>query len=171
MPRLIRLTVVLLTFIFAITFLPNIVFAGVTGTPTPAPGRPTCDLCGWCNRFATPPAPSPQSWDECNLCLYEADNTEKLKSYYTIAGCIDTNTGAFVKKIISIVVGVSGGLAFLSFLYGSGMVLVSSGNPERIKSGKDILTSSLLGIILIVFSILILKIVGYDILKIPWLGG
>ncbi|MBI3380195.1 hypothetical protein HY029_05570, partial [Candidatus Gottesmanbacteria bacterium] len=49
-------------------------------------------------------------------------------------------------------------------------VLTSSGNPERIQSGKDTITSALFGMLLILFSVFLLKVVGLDILRIPGFG-
>lgn len=169
MPKLTILTFLTVIFILFIIIHPSIALADPL-TPTPTPRKPTCDLCGWCNRFATPPAPSPGNWNKCSSCLYDANGNEKPSKYYTLAGCLDAESGPLVQRILTIVMGVSGGLAFLSVLYGSGLILTSSGDPQKIKNGKDTITSSLLGILLIVFSIFILKIVGYDILKIPWLG-
>jgi hypothetical protein len=45
----------------------------------------------------------------------------------------------------------------------------SAGNPERLTGGKEIITSAIAGLLLIIFSTIILKIIGVDILKIPGL--
>jgi hypothetical protein len=144
--------------------------------PTPTPDRSTCDRCGWCGRFITPgpditPHPSPFNWDKCNTCLYPTPSGPvNEKRYYTLIGCVDTEAGPFVQKILGIVFGIAGGLAFMSVLYGSATVLMSKGDPENIQNGKEIITSSLIGILLIVFSVFLLKIVGVDILKLPGMG-
>lgn len=131
-------------------------------TPTP---QPTCDQCGWCST-ATQPKPKPPNWTSCQQCL------AKPRSYFTVFGCISTDpSGApFVKSILSIVFGISGGIAFLVVIMGSGTILTSAGNPERLQAGKDMVTSSLIGIFLIIFSVFLLRVVGFDILKIPGFG-
>ena len=62
---------------------------------------------------------------------------------------------------------MAGGIGFLAVLAGSTMVLTSSGNPERLKDGKDLIVSSILGILIILFAIFLLRVVGVDILNIP----
>ncbi len=61
-------------------------------------------------------------------------------------------------------VGIGGGIAFLLILYGGFMIMTSSGNPERLKAGQELLTSAIGGIILLIFSVFLLKVIGIDIL-------
>lgn len=138
-------------------------------TATPA-NEPTCDLCGWCNKAAYPTPPP--NWNACISCLYNPDGTPKDHAYYTVLGCLSTDpTGTpFVKTMMSFVFGIAGGVAFLAFLSGSAVVLTSAGDPEKLKNGKDIITSSILGLLLILFSAFLLRFVGYDVLRIPGFG-
>lgn len=138
----------------------------ITQTPTFAV-ESTCDLCGWCNQSINPTPPP--TWDKCHQCLYDAYGNEATGSYYTVLGCIATQPQAFVQSILSIVFGISGGIAFLAVLAGSGIVLTSAGSPERLQTGKDMIVSALFGILLILFSVFLLNFVGYDILRIPGL--
>lgn len=135
-------------------------------SPTPT-GAPTCDLCGWCNSSFYP---KPPDWEKCHNCLYDPSGREATGSAYTVFGCIATSPEAFVKSILSIVFGVSGGIAFLAVLSGSAIVLTSAGNPERLQTGKDIIFSSIVGILLILFSVFLLRFVGFEILRIPGFG-
>ena len=154
-------------------FIPDKVYSqppgtGV-GTITPAPPTltsnplPTCDLCGWCNQAVNP---KPSDWDQCNICISQP------RSYWTVLGCLSTDPSAapFVKSILSVVFAVSGGLAFLSVLMGSVTVLTSAGDPLRLRAGKDMLTNSLMGLFLIIFSIFLLRVVGVEILRLPGFG-
>jgi hypothetical protein len=155
---------------------PGLVFADVA-VPACTQHEPTCDLCGWCGRCTVPapatPVPSPFNWDKCFTCLYPTPNqypNPADKKYYTMFGCVDTNAGFFVQKTLNIVFGIAGGLTFLSVIYGSVVVLTSKGEPLNIQNGKEIITSSLIGLLLIIFSVFLLKVVGVDILKIPGIG-
>jgi len=68
--------------------------------------------------------------------------------------------------------GVAGGIAFLMILYGGFTIMMSAGNPEKLNSGKEIITSAISGLLLIVFSAVILRIIGIDILGgFPGFGG
>ncbi len=89
---------------------------------------------------------------------------------WTPFGCIETDPQAFVAKILKIAISIAGGIAFLMIIYGGFMIMISSGNPEKLTSGKEIITSAIAGLLLIVFSVVILRIIGYDILGIPGLG-
>jgi len=89
------------------------------------------------------------------------------KHYYTVLGCLSTVPGVFVQSSLKIVFALSGGIAFLSVLYGSVLVLTSSGDPKKLKNGKDTILYSLIGLFLIIFSVFLLRTVGYDILRIP----
>ena len=75
-----------------------------------------------------------------------------------------------MKSILTVVFAVSGGLAFLSVLMGAATVLTSAGDPLRLRAGKDMLTNSLLGLFLIIFSIFLLRVVGVEILRLPGFG-
>lgn len=138
-----------------------------TTAPSPSPTpKTTCDECGWCNRYVTPPAPSPFNWQQCHDCLNPSGSFTN-KRYYTVFGCIDTDAGPLVQNILRIVFGIAGGSAFLSIIYGAVLVLTSTGDPERLQSGKDTITSSLIGLLLVIFSVFLLRVVGMDILKFP----
>ena len=66
--------------------------------------------------------------------------------------------------------GVGSGIAFMLSLYAGFMVMTSAGNPERLKAGQELLTSAIGGLILLIFSVFILKFIGIDILKLCNLG-
>ncbi len=121
-------------------------------------GQPTCDQCGWCG---DDPANKPPNWDACMSCLADP------KQYYTVFGCLSIVPGVFVQSMLKIVFSVAGGIAFLSVLYGSALVLTSSGDPIKLQNGRETVVSSLIGIFLIIFSVFLLRVVGYDILRIP----
>ena len=169
MPKSSFLTlVVILCVVIIYQFHPlTTVYAQVSNTPTQptitSNPLPTCDLCGWCNQAVNP---TPADWDQCNICISQP------RSYWTVLGCLSTDpSGApFVKSILTVVFAVSGGLAFLSVLMGSVTVLTSAGDPLRLRAGKDMLTNSLMGLFLIIFSIFLLRVVGVEILRIPGFG-
>ena len=72
-----------------------------------------------------------------------------------------------VNKIVAYSMGIGGLVAFLLIVFGGFQIILSGGNPERVKAGKEMITSAIAGLFLIVFSIIILKLIGYDILQIP----
>lgn len=88
----------------------------------------------------------------------------------TAIGCIPFgSTDALVGFILRWAIGVGGGIAFLLIIVASFQIMTSSGNPERLKAGQELLTSAIAGLIMLVFSVFILKLIGVDILKLPGL--
>lgn len=72
-----------------------------------------------------------------------------------------------VNTILVYAMGVGGVVAFILIIIGAFQIILSAGSPDRVKAGKEMITSAIAGLFLIIFSVLILRIVGYDILKIP----
>lgn len=88
----------------------------------------------------------------------------------TAVGCIPIrNQTEFVGFILRWAIGIGGGIAFLLLIFAGFQIVTSSGNPERLKAGQQLLISAISGIILLVFSVFILKTIGVDILGIPGL--
>jgi len=110
---------------------------------------------------------------KCAECLggsKENEDTQRPnvgKKVWTAIGCIPVEPGEFIARLIKIAYGIGGGVAFLFMVFGSFKILTSQGNPEILNEGKSMLTSSISGLLLIIFSIIILKIIGYDILGLP----
>src|SRR3989344_4577315 len=83
----------------------------------------------------------------------------------TAIGCIPVeDTNQFMGWILGWAVGVGGGIAFLLIVYASFMIMTSQGDPTRLKAGQELLTSAISGLIMLIFSIFILKFIGIDIL-------
>lgn len=89
----------------------------------------------------------------------------------TAIGCVPVLGGQqdFVNFILSWAIGIGGGIAFLLIVYAGFMIMTSSGNPERLKAGQELLTAAISGLILLIFSVFILNFIGVKILKIPGL--
>lgn len=100
--------------------------------------------------------------EQCNMCFGRP-------GVWTPFGCIETDPQKFVEKILKIAIGMAGGIAFLMIIYGGFVTMTSSGNPEKLNEGREIITSAVAGLLLIIFSVVILKIIGVDILGIPGL--
>jgi hypothetical protein len=100
------------------------------------------------------------------------ENNDKAIS--TAIGCIPilNNDGgtAFMAFVLRWAVGIGGGIAFLLILYAGFMLMTSTGNPERIKAGQELLTSAIGGLLLLIFSVFILKFIGIDILGLGTFG-
>ncbi len=82
----------------------------------------------------------------------------------TAIGCIHTQPTDLVKDLLKFIVAISGGIAFLLMILGVFGMITSAGNPDNLQAGKDRLTSAIIGLLFVVLSVLLLKIIGVDIL-------
>lgn len=134
-----------------------------------------CKICPHCpEEPSIPPLPSlaqlcdqlpeGEARGECWKCNDKGE-------IWSAIGCLPTDFGDLLKeKIFPIGIGFAGGIAFLYFLYGTFIIMTSAGNPEKISEAKEIIISSLSGLLLIIFSVFLLRVIGVDILKIPGFG-
>lgn len=88
----------------------------------------------------------------------------------TAIGCIPTQPRELVFAILKLAAGVGGGIAFLLMLLGAFQMITSAGNPETLKMGQERFTSAVIGLLFVIFSVLLMQIIGFDILKIPGFG-
>lgn len=106
----------------------------------------------------------------CVACLGDLKNGFRENANnqsWTALGCIATDPQGFVSWLLGAVIGIAGGIVFLLILYGGFQILTSTGDPEKLTNGKEIIVSAIAGLLMIIFSVLLLKIIGVDILKIP----
>lgn len=93
------------------------------------------------------------------------------KHIWSAIGCLPTDLTILIKDyFFTTGLGIAGSIAFLYFLYGAFMILTSSGAAEQIEEAKQVITSSLTGLLLIIFSIFLLRVIGVDVLGLPGFG-
>ncbi|MBU1031457.1 pilin [Patescibacteria group bacterium] len=121
-----------------------------------------------------PPAFTPTKCDDPTKCSESGGkptegctNNDKSPAIATAIGCIHTNPAEFAKDLLTWVIGIGGGIAFLMMLLGAFQMLTSAGNPETLQAGRDRLTSAVIGLLFIIFAVLLMQIIGVDILGIP----
>jgi hypothetical protein len=97
---------------------------------------------------------------ECSDCF------EKNGSW-TAIGCVPSNPQDLLKLILTFGMGIAGGIAFLLILLGGFQIMTSAGNPEQLNAGRELVTSAVIGLILILLSIFLLKVIGVDVFGLP----
>jgi len=117
------------------------------------------------------------SADECKTGSLQCDtdlwcDCPAQTKLNTAIGCIPvlSSKEEFLSFVLKWAVGIGGGIAFLLIIYAGFMIMTSAGNPERLKAGQELLTSAISGLILLIFSVVILKIIGVDILGLDNFG-
>jgi hypothetical protein len=103
-------------------------------------------------------------YEKCMEC-------QTTDSIWTGLGCIPTNLSGIVKSIFSVFSGIIGGIIFLCIVGNGVKIMMAAGNQETIKKAQEALTACIVGFLVLTFSILFLKIVGVDILRLPGWGS
>jgi len=107
---------------------------------------------------------------KCQECVYVSNSSTVTGLSWTAFGCVPTNDfNGFVGWLLSKLIFIASGVAFLLMVLGAIQILTSAGNPDKVKAGKELITSALSGLLLVILSIFLLKLIGVDILHIPGL--
>lgn len=134
-------------------------YCKANASPALAALKPFCDNIGGSEK------------SRCYQCIgFNPSNpSQKLEGgVWTAIGCIKTSASQFITEtVMGLGISLAGVIAFLCIIYSAFMLQTSGGNPERIKKAQEMLTSCIMGLILIIFSVFILRMIGVDILKIP----
>ena len=100
---------------------------------------------------------------DCDPTCPASDGTRGIN---TAAGCISVTTNGTIIFFLRLALAIGGGIAILLIIYAGIQIQTSSGDPKRLMAGKEILTSALVGLILLIFSVFILRIIGLNLLGI-----
>lgn len=92
------------------------------------------------------------------------DGSNKLK---TALGCVSTDPQQLILALLRLVSYASGGIALLLMAIGAIQMIASAGSPEALKEGQQRFTSAVIGLLFILFSVLLLQIIGVDLLDLP----
>jgi len=90
---------------------------------------------------------------------------------WTSIGCVPTeNVNLFFTWISKLAIGFASVIAILLMIFGGIIMILSAGDPKRLQTGKTIFTSAIIGLLFIIFSVFILRLIGVEILEIPGFG-
>ncbi len=117
-----------------------------------------------CSQVAGDVADKKTPKGQCDDCL-------RVKGgVWTAIGCIPAEPSSMIKSVITIGVGIGGGVALLMTLIGGFLLTTSQGNPKQQETAKEMITSAVIGLLFVMFSVVILQFVGVTILQIPGFG-
>ncbi|KKP67211.1 MAG: hypothetical protein UR68_C0011G0015 [Candidatus Roizmanbacteria bacterium GW2011_GWA2_35_19] len=87
---------------------------------------------------------------------------------WSALGCVQGSLDRFIgETIFGWGIGLAGGLALLCIIYAAFLMQSSQGNPEKLKKAQEMITSCIMGLMLIIFSVFILRLIGVNILSLP----
>jgi hypothetical protein len=109
-------------------------------------------------------AGEPETVATCNQCFNN-------NGIWTAVGCIPRDPTGILQTIIRIGLTLGGGVALLAILGGAFVFSTSQGDPKKTGQAKEMITSAIIGLLFIIFSITILQFIGVTILQIPGFGG
>lgn len=90
-------------------------------------------------------------------------------SINTAIGCISYVTRSLlIGFLLKWGIGIVGGIAFLLILVAGFQILTSRGDPTRLQAGQELMTSAIMGVLMLILSLVLLRIIGYGILGIPF---
>ncbi|MFH1832783.1 MAG: hypothetical protein ABH816_01265 [Candidatus Levyibacteriota bacterium] len=135
---------------------PSVSITPVQSNPIGSPITP------WVNPTSRPNGPLPTP-----VCAENSLTTTTCAKINTGIGDIQTNPAEFVKSLFGIILSLAGGIALILIIISGYKLMVSQGNPEKVKEAQESLTSAIVGLLFIIFSLVILQIIGVDFLKIP----
>jgi len=102
------------------------------------------------------------SYAEAAGVVYNSGDYVYTNNIYTAIGCVDTSQEGVVVRMIQIGLGVSGGIVLIKI--GSAVGMLQSGNPSKIQEGKEIMTTAIVALLIIVFAGLGVRFLGINIL-------
>lgn len=113
-----------------------------------------------------------EQYEKCIECFVKDVNGDgQGDGVWTAIGCVDTSsTEGIVGKLMTVGMNIAGGIALLMILAAAFMLSTSEGELKRTSEAKEILTSAIIGLIFIIFSVTILQFIGVNILHIPGFG-
>lgn len=110
-----------------------------------------------------PPPPSPP-------CTQGKWVNGQCTSFLTALGELKTDPTGFTQRVFAILLSFSGGIALLLIMRAGYVLMTSQGKPQQIQEGRDQLIAAIVGLLFLIFSFVLLEVIGYDILRVPGFG-
>lgn len=102
-------------------------------------------------------------YDACFSCF-------NSQGVWTAVGCIPSEPENVIRVVITIGLALGGGVVLIMILVGSFMLSVSQGDPNKTKEAKEIISSAIIGLLFVIFSVTLLQFIGVSVLQIPGFG-
>jgi len=89
------------------------------------------------------------------------------KGIDTALGCIPVETIGFTSSLLTFIIGTAGAISLVVMLAATIQIMTGSDNAEQVKKGNELFTSAITGLLFIIFSVTLLKIIAGDIIQLP----
>jgi 3-phosphoglycerate kinase len=89
----------------------------------------------------------------------------------TALGCLRVDSlGGMLSQILGWAVSVGGGIALMFIIFAGFQIVTSGGDPKKVQAAKELMTSAITGLLLVIFSLVIMNFFGVNILGLGSLG-
>jgi hypothetical protein len=142
--------------------------------PGDLPFRPESESTPF--KFCSQAGEGSENYEKCCQCLTGTSSCENVGEgieprIWTSVGCLDTDAGPLVASLVTLGLRIGGGAALLVIIIGGFILTTSQGDPKKTGEAKEMITSAVVGLLFIIFSVTILQFVGVNILRIPGFGN
>ena len=104
--------------------------------------------------------------DETSAAQYLASGNNPV-GFWTGIGCISTRPETSIQQIIAFTAGVAGFFVVIQILLGAFELMRSRGDPGKLQSAKDRITSSVIALLFVIFSVALLEFIAGTVLHLP----
>jgi hypothetical protein len=85
----------------------------------------------------------------------------------TALGCIPYETKGFTAALLTFLAGTAGAVSLVIMLIATFQIMTGGDNAEQVKKGKELFTGAITGLLFIIFSVTLLRVIAGDIIKLP----
>lgn len=89
------------------------------------------------------------------------------KSIDTALGCLKVDPSGFTSQLLGFLAGIAGAISLVIMLIATIQIMSGGDNTESVKKGKELFTGAVTGLLFIIFSVTLLKIIAGDIINLP----
>lgn len=89
---------------------------------------------------------------------------------WTAIGCVPTDPQPMIRVFVGLGLSIGGGVALISIIAAGFIFSTSQGDPQKAASAKELMTSAIIGLLFVIFSITILRFIAADLIQIPGFG-
>ena len=114
-----------------------------------------------------PPSPPPTTRPDPSAQTGFFPKSCAPQSLSTALGCIPYTRDAFTSALLGFIVSLAGAAALVIMLIATIIIMTAGGNPEQLKKGRELFTSAVVGLLFLIFSVSILRIIAGDIINLP----
>lgn len=105
-----------------------------------------------------------RAFDPTAGCPGSSDSNPQIN---TGLGCLSTSTAGFTTALLKFLAGTAGAISLIIMLIATVQIMTGGDNAEQVKKGKELFTGAVTGLLFIIFSVTLLKIIAGDIIKLP----